>query len=277
MSRYLALAILAASYVHIPALPAQEGPGAVARILSIESTSPLRVTLKVDVGYLMNGVELDVFSPKGKTTAKPSFPKNVDMMMKGDSVSGVTLQLAKPLDLAGGIVAEAGRFADFAAAQRTVPSAAASVPKVSHSTTAVPSTTAACPYTPKELGAALGIALAAGQPRETKFSGGGRYICTYEEVRGIRSVMTTRTIMSAADWASSKSTWEKQKAGSFEAIAKDPDGARWQINQGDLTGVTLLYRRNNSESEVRVFGVDMKSAAAVKAMRDHVLSLRRIP
>jgi hypothetical protein len=89
--------------------------------------------------------------------------------------------------------------------------------------------------------------------------------------------MISQTRMSAADWAYSKSTWDKQKAGSFEAIANDPDGARWQIGQGDLTGVTLVYLRGNAEIEVRVNGVDMKNAAAVKAMRDRVLALRRVP
>jgi hypothetical protein len=275
MSRFFVSAAVLVSLIYVPASTAQQDPAAVARILAVESTTPLRVTLKVDVGPLFNGTEFDVFSPKGKTTAKAAFPKYVDMMLQGDSVKGVTLQLAKPLDVTGGVVAERGRFADLASAQRSVPKAAMPVAKAE--VAAAPSTTAPCPYTPKELSAAVGITLEAGKGRETKFAGGGRYTCTYSEARGIRSVMTTQTVMSAADWAYSKSTWDKQKAGSFEAIPKDPDGGRWQINQGDLTGVTLLYLRNNSESEVRVNGVDMKNAAAVKAMRDRVLSLRRIP
>jgi len=199
------------------------------------------------------------------------------MMMRGDSVKGVTLQLSQPLDLVGGVVAERGRFASLAAALQSVPKAVTTAPQPAPAPSAAPSETTPCPYTPKELSAAVGITLEADVERETTFAGGGRYTCTYSEARGIRSVMTTRTVMSAADWAYSKSTWEKQKAGSFEAIAKDPDGARWQINQGDLTGVKLLYLRSNSESEVRVFGIDMKNTAAVKAMRDRVLSLRRIP
>lgn len=176
-------------------------------------------------------------------------------------------------------MAERGKYPDFASAQRSMPNASAKTASTAPAAPAAsaPSTAQVCPYTPKELGAALGITLEAGKGREMKFAGGGRYTCTYGEARGIRSVMTTQTVMSAADWARSKSTWDKQKAGSFEAIAKDPDGARWQVNQGDLTGVTLLYLRNNSESEVRVNGIDMKNAAAVKAMRDRVLSLRRIP
>ncbi len=164
MSRLHASAVVWLSLACAPVAAAQQDPAAVARILAVESTAPLRVTLKVDVGPLFNGAELDVFSSKGKTTAKAAFPKYVDMLLPGDS-----------------------------------------------------------------------------------------------------------------DWAYSKSTWDKQKAGSFEVIAKDPDGARWQVNQGDLTGVTLIYLRNNSEREVRVMGVDMKNTAAVKAMRDRVLSLRRIP
>jgi hypothetical protein len=276
MSRFWIPSLVCVTLFLAPSLEAQDDPGAVARILSVQSTSPLSVTLKVGVGYFFNGKDLDVFSPKGKTTAKPTFPKNVEMLMPGDSITGVTLVLARPLDLAGGVVAERGKYADFASAQRSLPNApaksATSAPAAS-----APSTAQVCPYSPKELGAALGITLEAGKGREAKFTGGGRYTCTYSEARGIRSVMVTQTVMSAADWAYSKSTWDKQKAGSFEAIAKDPDGARWQVNQGDLTGVTLLYLRNNSESEVRVNGVDMKNAAAVKAMRDRVLALRRIP
>jgi hypothetical protein len=276
MSRLAASACVLASLLWVPALSAQKDPGAVARILSVQSASPLLVTLKVDVGYFYNGNDLDVFSPKGKTTAKPTFPKNIDMLMPGDSIAGVTLLLARPLDITGGVVAERGRYPDLAAARSSVPNAPAKAASAAPAAGA-PSTTQVCPYTAKELGAALGITLEAGKGREMKFGGGGRYSCTYGEARGVRSVMTTQTVMSAADWAYSKSTWDKQKAGSFEAIAKDADGARWQINQGDLTGVTLVYLRNNSESEVRVNGIDMKNAAAVKTMRDKVLSLRRIP
>lgn len=276
MSRLSISSAVLASVLCVQTLSAQKDPGAVARILSVQSTAPLVVTLKMDVGYLFNGTDLDVFSPKGKTTAKPTFPKNVDMLTPGDSVPGVTLVLARPLDLAGGVVAERGRYPDLASAQRSMPNAPAKAASAAPASSA-PSTAVVCPYTTKELGAALGIALGAGVGREMKFGGGGRYTCTYGEARGFRSVMTTQTVMSAADWAYSKSTWDKQKAGSFEAIAKDADGARWQVNQGDLTGVTLIYLRSNSESEVRVNGVDMKNAAAVKAMRDRVLALRRIP
>ncbi len=276
MSRFSTATVVLASLLCVPTLSAQKDPGAVARILSVQSTSPLVVTLKVDVGYFYNGVDLDVFSPKGKTAAKPTFPKNIDMLMTGDSIPGVTLVLARPLDLAGGVVAERGRYPDVASAQRSMPIAPSKAANAAPAASAPP-TAQMCPYTPKELGAALGITLETGKGREMKFGGGGRYTCTYGEARGIRSVLTTQTVMSAADWAYSKSTWDKQKAGSFEAIAKDPDGARWQVNQGDLTGVTLVYLRNKSESEVRVMGVDMKNTAAVKAMRDRVLSLRRIP
>jgi hypothetical protein len=66
-------------------------------------------------------------------------------------------------------------------------------------------------------------------------------------------------------------------AGSIEQIAGDPELAGWRINQGDNTNVTLLYYRNNSETEVRVSGVNMKDAAAVKDMRAKVMKLRRVP
>ena len=50
MSRRLALVILVASLC-TPAIAAQKEPGAVARILAIESTTPLRVALKINVGH----------------------------------------------------------------------------------------------------------------------------------------------------------------------------------------------------------------------------------
>lgn len=264
-----------------PTLRAQEDPGAVARIVRVESTAPLRVTLKVDVGYLVNGKALDVFSPKGKTTATPTFPKNIDLLMTGDSVAGVTLLLAQPLDLVGGVVAEQSRYANFAATQRgakqdTKQGTAQAAP-VSSAAGSSAAAADPCPYTTKELGTVLGITVGVGRGKGTPFSGGVSYRCSYDETAGLRSVMIIQTRMSAADWAYSKSTWDKQKAGSFEAIANDPDGARWQIGQGDLTGVTLVYLRSNAEIEVRVNGVDMKNVAAVKAMRNRVLALRRLP
>jgi hypothetical protein len=263
--------------VGAPTLRAQEDPGAVARIVRVESTAPLRVTLKVDIGYLVNGKALDVFSPKGKTTATPTFPKNIDLLMTGDSVAGVTLLLAQPLDLVGGVVAEQSRYANFAATQQGALKGAVKAAPISPAASSPAATTDPCPYTTKELSTVLGITVSVGRGKETPFSGGVSSRCSYSETAGLRSVMIAQTRMSAADWAYSRSTWDKQKAGSFEAIANDPDGARWQIGQGDLTGVTLVYLRRNAEIEVRVNGVDMKNAAAVKAMRDRVVALRRLP
>jgi hypothetical protein len=65
-------------------------------------------------------------------------------------------------------------------------------------------------------------------------------------------------------------------AGRLELIANDPDGAGWQVDQGDLTDVTLHYWRGMKQVEFRVSGVNRKDAAAVADMRRRVLSLRRL-
>ena len=94
MSRLLMSVAVLASFLWVHAVSAQKDPGAVARILSVQSSAPLSVTLKVDVGHFYNGDDLDVFTSKGKTTAKPKFPKNVDMLMPGDSVTVTDRSLA---------------------------------------------------------------------------------------------------------------------------------------------------------------------------------------
>lgn len=48
-----------------------------------------------------------------------------------------------------------------------------------------------------------------------------------------------------AELRASRSEWEKRLAGRLEPISGDPDGAKWQVAQGDVTGVTLHYLRND--------------------------------
>jgi len=74
MSRCVFSAVLSVSLAYASVAAAQQDPGAVARILLVESTAPLRVTLKVEAGYVMNGVELDVFSPRQRRPRSPRSP-----------------------------------------------------------------------------------------------------------------------------------------------------------------------------------------------------------
>jgi hypothetical protein len=141
---------------------------------------------------------------------------------------------------------------------------------------------AACPYTVEELNKALGTKLKPAVVSELSASGIKKVGCQYNSVTaGTVSVRVDMTIMTPQDFEQTKkmriSGRPMHLAGSIEQIAGDPELAGWRINQGDNTNVTLLYYRNNSETEVRVSGVNMKDAAAVKAMREKVLKLKRVP
>lgn len=250
-------------------------PAALARIVAAEGTNPVTVTLKVDIGALFNGSDVDVLTPTGKVTARMSFPPNIDMLMKGDEVKGVRLQLQRPIAVANGLLAEAGKYADYAAAQKVLPKGS---PPATPVTTVAPSgaTSAnACPYTAAELTTALGIKMEEGRGRETPFAGGTGLSCTYGEIRGFRSVVVNQIVMPTTP--SMRAEFEKRFAGKMEPVAGDPDLAKWQVDQGDLTGVTLHYLRKDRQVEFRVMGVPMKDLSAVQQMRAKVLKLRRLP
>lgn len=250
-------------------------PPALARIVTAEGTNPLTVTLKVAIGALFNGSDVDVLTPTGKVTAKMTFPPNLDMLMKGDEVKGIRLQLQRPMPVANGLLAETGKYADYATAQKALPTGAPAPPPVAAAAPAARPSAAACPYTAAELTTALGIKLEEGRGRETPFPGGTGLSCTYGEVRGFRSVFLNQIVMPATPAA--RAEFEKRFAGKMEPVTGDPDLAKWQVDQGDLTGVTLHYLRQDHQVEFRVSGVPMKDLSAVQQMRARVLKLRRLP
>lgn len=132
----------------------------------------------------------------------------------------------------------------------------------------------ACGFTAQELEAALGVKLEAGRGSEMAFPGGKQFTCTYR-AHGSVSVLLTQMRMDNPQIAAD--AHDRFKAGSMELIVGDPDKARWQLGQGDLTAVTLHYQRSGTDVQVRVQGVDVKNRNAVEAMRARVLKLRRLP
>lgn len=244
----------------------------VARVVSVEGET---VTLLVVTGSLVNGDEVEVFTPSGKATAKVVTPSGIDLLLKGDSVKGVQLKGAKVG--AGAIAATKGQFESFAKAQAAAGGGAATPAPTPAPAPGLKDSQAGCLFTAAEVQAALGFKVKAGRGTESAFTGGTSFSCRYlaEDGKDLRSLTLNRVVMSSRD-AATTGELRKRLAGKLEPIAGDADQAVWQVDQGDLTDVTLHYVRGSASTEVRVGGVNVKDAAAVKAMRKRVLSLRRL-
>lgn len=262
-------ALLLAVTCCVVVAPSLASAQAVARLLSVEGDT---VTLQCVKGAIVNGDELEVFTPAGKTKGKVALPPGLDLVLTGDTIKGVRLGSAKVA--AGGVAATPGQFGSFAAATQGLGAPAAPAPPAAP---AFKESAAACTFTPAELETALGFKLGAGKGSESAFSTGTSFACTYGGTGSERrAVFFKRTVMTSGDPATNTSSMRKMLAGRLEAVAGDPDQAAWQVDQGDLTGVTLHYARGNSFTEVRVTGVNQKDSAAVAAMRKRVLKLRRL-
>ena len=133
----------------------------------------------------------------------------------------------------------------------------------------------ACPYAAVELQAALGVSVDEGKPGPTtRFAGGRAVSCQYAaQGKSTASVVVNRTVYTnPAD--PSIAMMARMRAGAFEKVAADPDGAEFQ-EQGDITNATLHYLRKGSQVEVRVtIGPKQPGFAAMKA---RLLTLRRLP
>lgn len=132
----------------------------------------------------------------------------------------------------------------------------------------------ACAFTVSELEGALDARLEAGRGSELAFSGGKQLTCTYRG-KGLVSVLLTQMHMDNPKRG--EDSFDRFAAGTMEPIAGDKDKARWQLGQGDMTGVTLHYWRSGTSYEVRANGVGVKNKSAVEAMRTRLLKLRRLP
>ncbi len=242
----------------------------IVRVVSVEGPT---CTLEVLSGSLVNGDEVDVFDGAKKAGAKVKFPSSIDLMMKGDKVAGVSFDGARPV--AGALAATKGAFPSAEAVRRALPSAPPTAPAPAPSP-ALKDSPAACVFTAEELSRALGFKVEAGKGTENAFSGGVSTSCRWNEVKGLKSVVLNRQVMSGGDPTANRAGLRKMLAGRLEDIAGDADQAAWQVDQGDLTDVTLHYFRNDTGVEVRVSGVDKRDRRAVEAMRRKVLSLRRL-
>ncbi|MCA2981984.1 MAG: hypothetical protein INH41_23875 [Myxococcaceae bacterium] len=245
-------------------------PKVLARVASVEGAT---VTLEVLLGSTVPGAELDVLTAEGKTTAKVTLPEGIGLALSGDTLKGVTLAGARVAQ--GALVSDKGRFSTLAAASAALPGAKVAPPPAVAGPASIKASAAACAFTPAEVSAALGFKVGPGTGTELAFEGGTALSCRWLEEKGLRSLLLNRQVMTRGDAARNRAALARSLAGSVEAIPGDPDGALWQVGQGDLTGVTLHYGRGAVLTEVRVSGVDMKDAASVSAMRRNVLKLRR--
>lgn len=137
---------------------------------------------------------------------------------------------------------------------------------------ALPKATA-CPYTPAEVTAALGVSVKAGQPDEMPFPGGVEYSCSYGQTDGFLTLWVSQTVMSLADQQKGDAYYQQSLAGNTNAIAGDPDRARWQLDAYDPKNVALHYTRGTHRVAVRVTGGPFKA----DALQPKLLRLRRLP
>lgn len=244
-------------------------PKFLGRVVSVEGKT---VTLEVLLGNLGPEEDLDVFTPRGQSVGTVKFPSDIGLMSKGDKVRGVSLAGASVEP--GALVADRGRFASLAGVKAALPGEAATK-AAEKPAGGLRESTAGCLFSPAELANTLGFPVGSGRGTETSFSGGTSYSCTWGEEKGGRAVSLSRMVLTSGDAAANWEQYKKMLAGRLEPVAGDGDQAVWQVDQGDLTAVSLHYFRGNIATSVRVSGVDMKDPKAVAAMRQRVLKLRR--
>ncbi len=262
------------------------GDGPLARVMAVgpgKAAGSYEVTLKVEKGSFYNDTDIEVLSAAGKAPAKLKLPSGIEMLMKGDQVKGTTVT-ARQSPAVGDYISEPNRYANYAAAQADVGGvggapAQAEAPASKPAVPANLTKTTPCPYTAQELSAALGIKLVNPRGTEMPFSGGILYSCSLGEDKGFGSVSINQTVMPHDVLVSSEKESSKHLAGKLIYIPNDPDLAKWQTDQGDLTGVVLHYIRKGIMAEIRVSPGHsvMKDRAKVEDLRNRVLKLRRLP
>ncbi|MDX2009942.1 MAG: hypothetical protein SFW67_07130 [Myxococcaceae bacterium] len=257
------------SWAQAQAAVAAFPPKVVAKVVSLEGTT---VTLTCVEGALTNGQALDLLTNEGATRVTVTLPSGIDLVLKGDTVKGITIAGGRAVT--GAVVSDRARFGAVGEVGPWLGATAAPAPPVAAAPAFKPNP-AACVFSQAELKAALGFDVEKGQGTETPFSTGTNLSCEYRAVKGFGTVWVNRTVMTSGSPTVNAAASRKMLAGRLEPVPNDPDGAGWQVDQGDLTHVTLHYWRGNTGTEVRVSGVDQKNAAAVAAMRRNVLSLRR--
>jgi len=134
-----------------------------------------------------------------------------------------------------------------------------------------------CPFKPAELQAIFGVSFAEGQPgMELKAGSMTMRDCRY--VSKGYSLRVGSTLH--ANPAGAKDA-VRALAGKLQPIPNDPDGASYQVDQGDATSPTLHYARDGVAVELRILGVyyaDPKSKATeLRAMQQKLARVRRVP
>lgn len=253
-------------------LPGVVAAQTTARVVSVEGDT---VTLQVVAGSIVNGDDLEVFTPTGKSSGKVITPAGIDLLLTGDTVKGVQLKGAKVA--AGAIAANRGAFESYARASAAAGSGAAPAPPAPSAPVLKDSQTG-CVFTAAEVQTALGFKVKPGKGTEIPFPGGTSFSCQYapEDKKELRSLTVNRLVTTTGDPVTISRESRKRLAGRLEPVPNDADQAAWQVDQGDLTDVTLHFVRGKATTELRVFGVNQKDAAAVAAMRKRVLMLRRV-
>lgn len=133
-------------------------------------------------------------------------------------------------------------------------------------------TPTSCPFSTKEVGAALGGSFNDGKVGfESDFGTGKSMSCRYEGKN--MTLMVKQTVMKNP---AQTQGWNTALAGKTEKIPNDPDGAIWQTDQGDNTSPNLHYAHDGSIVELRVLGVG-KQSPQFGDLQKKLPSLRRIP
>lgn len=146
------------------------------------------------------------------------------------------------------------------------------IPGLILSCAAIAGAPTSCPFTPGEVGAALGSTFKEGKVGfESDFGSGKTLSCRYEG-KGM-TLVVNQTVMK--DPTQTRG-WDTRLAGKLEKSGNDPDGAIVQTDQGNNTSPNLHYVRNGDIVELRVLGVGKKSPQFASLQRK-LHGLRRLP
>jgi hypothetical protein len=129
-----------------------------------------------------------------------------------------------------------------------------------------------CPYSPSELGSALGGTFKEGKVGfESDFGTGKTLSCRYEGKD--MTFVVNQTVMKNPTQTQG---WDTRLAGKKENVPNDPDGAVQQTDQGDNTNPNLHYARNGDIVELRVMGVGKRNPQ-FGTLQKILPTLRRLP
>lgn len=270
-----AAAVLLVCLAQAQAFALDEGVGRVLAVAKSAGTTA-QVELQVENYSLYHNSPVEVFTPAGKVAATLVLPGGVDMLRKGDKAQ-VTLQLKSAFALAGGLVTEPGKFADYAALVKALGApAAAPLPAPKAPTAAAVAGVAACPYRAAELRDALGLDLSDGKAdAELPFPGGKTLGCRYQGKSPKTPSLWLKFTAMNNPAAPENVNYFKSLAGKLQKVPGDPDGAMWQTGQGDNSHAALVYLRKGVIVEARVLLAPQQGG--FEAVKAKLLSLRRVP